>query len=164
MFAAGDEFMRTQKGNNNPYNQDNETSWIDWTMLEKNNGMFRFFQRMIAFRKAHPSLCRSRFWRDDVLWFGSAAQVDQSTESHVLAFYLRGKSQDDADLYVMHQFRLPGNDVPLQKGDVDSWRRVIDTSLASPDDIVEPGSEAGIQSSEYVVKGRSIVVLMGKVS
>jgi glycogen operon protein len=164
MFAAGDEFMRTQKGNNNPYNQDNETSWIDWTLQGKNRGTFRFFQRMIAFRKAHPSLCRSRFWRDDVLWLGAAAQVDQSSESHVLAFYLRGESQDDLDLYVMLNSGCQDITFRLQKGDVDTWRRVIDTSLACPDDIVEPGSEARIQSTVYVVKGRSIVVLMGKVS
>src|SRR5208337_3566838 len=50
-------------GKNNPWNQDNETTWLDWDLLEKNSDMFRFFKGMIAFRKAHPSLARSRFWR-----------------------------------------------------------------------------------------------------
>ena len=43
MFAAGDEFMRTQGGNNNPYNQDNETSWIDWRLLDENADIFQVF-------------------------------------------------------------------------------------------------------------------------
>jgi glycogen operon protein len=66
MFCAGDEFMNTQHGNNNPWNQDNETTWLDWGLLEKNRDIFRFFKGMIAFRKARPSLGRSRFWREDV--------------------------------------------------------------------------------------------------
>jgi isoamylase len=66
MFCAGDEFMNTQHGNNNPWNQDNETTWLDWGLLEKNRDIFRFIKGMIAFRKARPSLGRSRFWREDV--------------------------------------------------------------------------------------------------
>ena len=56
MFGMGDEVARTQLGNNNTYNQDNELSWMDWTLVEKNRDLFRFFQQMIAFRKAHPVL------------------------------------------------------------------------------------------------------------
>jgi glycogen operon protein len=63
MFCAGDEFMHTQGGNNNPYNQDNETTWLNWELLQANRDVFRVFQQMIAFRKRHPSLGRSRFWR-----------------------------------------------------------------------------------------------------
>ena len=58
MFRMGDEFMQTQGGNNNPYNQDNETSWLDWRRLKQNQEVFGFFKRMIAFRKAHPSWTR----------------------------------------------------------------------------------------------------------
>lgn len=53
MFLAGDEFCNTQFGNNNSYCQDNEISWLDWSLLEKNQEIFRFFQYMIAFRKKH---------------------------------------------------------------------------------------------------------------
>ena len=70
MLRAGDEFLQTQGGNNNPYNQDNATSWLDWDRLRRQRGVFRFFRCMIGFRKAHPSLGRSRFWRDDVRWYG----------------------------------------------------------------------------------------------
>lgn len=56
MFLAGDEFCNTQFGNNNSYCQDNEISWLDWSRLEKNQEIFRFFQYMIAFRKQHVSI------------------------------------------------------------------------------------------------------------
>ena len=69
-FRMGDEFMQTQHGNNNPYNQDNETTWLDWNELEQHQDIFRFFRKMIEFRKRHPSLSRSRFRRDDVSWYG----------------------------------------------------------------------------------------------
>jgi len=56
---------------------------------------------MIAFRKTHPSLGRSRFWREDIHWYGVGPAVDRSPWSHSLAFYLHGSSQQDTDLYVM---------------------------------------------------------------
>jgi isoamylase len=56
MFRAGDEFLNTQFGNNNPYNQDNEIGWLDWSQLQANQDIFRFFKKMIAFRKLRP-LC-----------------------------------------------------------------------------------------------------------
>lgn len=59
MFLAGDEFCNTQFGNNNPYCQDNEISWLDWTLLEANQDMFDFFSYMIAFRRSHPAIRRS---------------------------------------------------------------------------------------------------------
>ncbi len=54
MFLAGDEFGNTQHGNNNCYCQDNETAWLDWSLLEKNHELFEFFRFMIDFRQRHP--------------------------------------------------------------------------------------------------------------
>ena len=53
MFLAGDEFGNTKYGNNNSYCQDNEISWLDWTLLEKNKDLFEFFRFMISYRKDH---------------------------------------------------------------------------------------------------------------
>lgn len=58
MFLSGDEFADTRFGNNNPYCQDNEISWLDWSLLSKNQALFAFFQYMIAFRKQHSSIRR----------------------------------------------------------------------------------------------------------
>src|SRR5207253_6217231 len=65
MMLAGDEIRRTQSGNNNPYNQDNETSWFDWSLADTNRDLLRFVQHLIAFRRAHPALCRPYFYRGE---------------------------------------------------------------------------------------------------
>ncbi|HRO57885.1 MAG TPA: isoamylase [Burkholderiaceae bacterium] len=159
MFRAGDEFMQTQGGNNNPYNQDNETAWLDWRRLDANPDVFRFFRLMIAFRKAHPSLARSRFWREDVHWYGVGPTPDLSYSSHSLAFALHGASQADDDLYVMINAYWEGLDFRVHEGTAAQWRRVIDTSLDSPLDFLEAGSETALPSLDYRVAARSVVVL-----
>lgn len=69
--------------------------------MRKNREIFRFFKRMIAFRKAHPTLCRSRFWREAVRWYGAEGEVDRSEESRMVSFFLSGAAEEDNDLYVM---------------------------------------------------------------
>ena len=160
MFLSGDEFLQTQGGNNNPYNQDNETTWLDWGRLEQNREEFRFFCLMIAFRKAHPTLCRNRFYREDICWYGAEHDVDMSAHSSHLAYYLRGTSVSDDDLYVMINAERQDKNFTIHVGKSRDWRRVIDTSRKSPDDFREPGKEAVIRSDHYSVKARSIVVLI----
>jgi glycogen operon protein len=159
MFRAGDEFLQTQGGNNNPYNQDNETGWLDWSRLKTRAGMFSFFKKMIAFRKAHRTLCRSRFWRDDVAWYGVGKNVDLSHDSHSLAFYLDGASQNDADLYVMINSYWEALLFTVQHGEAHQWNRLIDTSLDEPRDFLEGAGET-ISSLRYSVGPRSVVVLV----
>ncbi len=160
MFRAGDEFLQTQLGNSNPYNQDNETTWLDWGRLEAHQDIFRFFKLAIAFRKAHPSLSRSRFWRDDVRWHGVGAHPDLAYDSHSIAFYLDGASEGDQDLYVMINGYWEPLEFTIQEGTPDEWKRVIDTSARSPDDFREAGHEAPVVSTHYRVQPRSTVVLI----
>ncbi|MBI1880925.1 MAG: glycogen-debranching protein [Chloroflexi bacterium] len=159
MIVAGDEFMNTQWGNNNPYNQDNEITWLDWDLLEKNRDIFRFFKGMIAFRKAHPSIGRSRYWREDVRWYGVSGPPDLRKFSHTLAYFLSGAAQGDDDLYVM--INVYWNDLifAIQEGRTGEWLRVADTSLPSPDDLAEAGQEMRLDSLRYCVKARSVGVL-----
>jgi glycogen operon protein len=159
MFCAGDEFMHTQGGNNNPYNQDNETTWLDWDRLRVNQDVFRFFKLMIAFRKRHPSLARSRFWRQDVRWYGVGPGPDRTYDSHSLAFFLSGASEQNDDLYVMINAGWQLLRFEIQMGQASEWRRVIDTSLPSPSDILVPGMDQPVRSRTYDVQARSVVVL-----
>ena len=160
MFCAGDEFLNTQHGNNNPYCQDNEISWLDWDSLEQHRDIYRFFCRMIAFRKAHPTLARSRFWREDVRWHGTGKHIDMSYESRQLAYYLDGRSQDDADLYVMINADKHDTEFEPQLSSLSGWRQVVDTSAASPDDFYELERAPALVSASVTVKARSIVVLV----
>jgi len=159
MIVAGDEFLNTQCGNNNPYNQDNEITWLDWARWEQNREVFRFFKQMISFRKAHPAIGRATFWREDVKWYGTDGPVDLGAESRSLAYALHGASVDDDDLYVMINAHWEDRGFTVQEGDPSEWRRVIDTARRSPEDIVEPGKEAIIKGAAYAVRARSVVVL-----
>jgi glycogen operon protein len=155
MLRMGDEFMDTQQGNNNPYNQDNEITWLDWSLRAQNADMFRFCQQMIAFRKSHPSIARNTYWRDDVTWYGVSGGPDIS--GHAIAYRLRGASAGDQDLYVMINSYWEPLDFTIEDGLWSDWRRVVDTTLASPMDI---GSPAALEGPAYSVGPRSVVVLV----
>lgn len=144
MFCAGDEFLNTQGGNNNPYNQDNETTWLDWSKLEKNRDIFQFFQRMIAFRKTHPAIAPGRYWRESVSWYGATGPID--FDSHCLAYCLHGNS----NLYVMiNAFWEP---VRFQIQQPGTWNCIVDTSQQ---DFVAHAFEG----LSYEVAPRSVIVL-----
>ena len=79
MLTAGDEVLRTQRGNNNAYCQDNDVSWLDWSFAPAARAMLRFTRELIALRKRHPSLRRARFLNghaDDapaeIHWYGES--------------------------------------------------------------------------------------------
>jgi isoamylase len=162
MFRMGDEFLQTQGGNNNPYNQDNDISWLDWRRLTEHQDVYRFFKLMIGFRKAHPSLCRSRFWRNDVRWYGADKEVDTSFASRSLAFCLQGASQGDQDIYAMINAWWEPLTFTLHEGNRDQWTRVVDTYADAPHDFLTPGQETVVESRQYSVGPRSVVVLVKK--
>jgi glycogen operon protein len=126
---------------------------------------------MIRFRKAHPILRRrDYFWGDrdargwsEITWHGiKLNQPDWSYESHSLAFTLSGFGIEN-DIHAMInewtsalEFELPN----LSKGQ--SWYRSVDTSLASPEDIAEPGNEKKLTSKIYKVPPQSTAVLISK--
>jgi glycogen operon protein len=168
MILAGDERGRTQKGNNNAYCQDNETSWIDWRNGEDNPSLFRFVSRLIRFRMSHPSLRRRRFFEDEdpppLTWHGlKRNRPDWSPESRWLAMHLLPRDGDD-DIYLItnghwepQEFELP------LLGPGKSWRLSLDTMREPPEDIAEPGQEAVLpRQSAYPVGPRAVVVLVGR--
>jgi glycogen operon protein len=178
MMLAGDEFLRTQKGNNNAWCQDNEISWIDWRLRDANADFFRFASMLIALRKRHPALRRREFLRGsgpdgnsrpDVTWHGvEPFAPDFSHTSRTLAYSLDGQltqREPDRDIYVACNawiepiaFRIPAS--PNGR----PWRRAVDTSLLSPLDIVGPdeGSPIAVDSI-YHVAARSMIILIGEV-
>jgi glycogen operon protein len=179
MVLGGDEFLRTQLGNNNAYCQDNPISWFDWSLVEENADMVRFFRKLIAFRRAHPVLRRRRFLAGkdhgddllhDVCWQGIDGEpADWHPFSRALAVLLNGEKEefdgdyDDNDVYIMinghgdeRSFVLPQPSAARQ------WHRVVDTSLSSPDDIVDEGNEVRLEGKAYPVRGRSVVVCISK--
>jgi isoamylase len=92
----------------------------------------------------------------------SAPAPDLSYDSHSLAYALHGASQADDDLYVMINAYWEDLDFHVQEGAAGQWLRVVDTSLDSPRDILDPGSERQLPSLHYRVAARSCVVLVRK--
>lgn len=159
MILMGDEFMQSQQGFRNPYNVDSPLTWIDWDLKKTNDDIFQFFRKMIAFRKEHPSFCRSDFWRESVSWFGVEGPCDLSDDSRTLAFFLDGGGVGDDDFYVMINAYWDSLDFKIQKSGPNQWVRVVDTSLASPEDIITKGGPP-VASDHYRVGGRAVVILM----
>jgi len=171
MLLAGDEFRRTQRGNNNAYCHDNEVSWIDWRRLEQERDLFRFTQGMIRFRKQHPNLRRRHyFWgetdehgRPDIVWHGvTLGAPDWRHVSRSLAFTLAGFGRD-ADLHVMINMWTEDLDfeVPAPLPGL-AWARAIDTSAAPPADVPDEGHEPAITGPVCRVPARSVSVLLSR--
>jgi isoamylase len=157
MFVAGDEFMNTQQGNSNPWNQDNDVTWLDWSLADANRDILRFFRMMIALRKAHPSIGRNIGWGSDIEWHGIGPTPDLAPASRSLAFRLRDPTPQKADLYVM--INAYWQDLAFEIQAPGPWRRVVDTALASPADIAEPAAAPPLADNRYTVAARSVVVL-----
>ncbi len=158
MFRMGDEFGHTQSGNSNPYNQDNELTWLDWNLKDANRDIYRFMRKMIAFRKDHPSLSRSTFWRDDVKWYGVGPEPDWSYYSHSFAFCVQGASLGNADIYVMVNAYWENLTFEIQE--TGNWKIAVDTAQPSPNDIYTANEQPPLQSPTYKLQPRSIVILV----
>ncbi|MBI4870089.1 MAG: glycogen debranching protein GlgX [Candidatus Riflebacteria bacterium] len=171
MLCAGDEFRRTQGGNNNAYCHDDPLSWLDWSLLKKHPDVYRFFSRMVGFRRRHPIIHRSRFFSGelnsrglkDIEWHGTQlGKPDfEDAQSRVLAFTMGGFG-DDPDLHVLMNMHWEPLEFELPVVPGRTWYRVVDTSLASPQDLAEPGREARCQQRVYRADARSIVALISR--
>lgn len=93
-------------------------------------------------------------------WYGVGHDVDLADDSHSLAFALHGASQQDSDIYVMINAYWEALTFETQESAANTWRRVVDTSHESPFDFLEPGNESPLQSLQYRVPGRTVVILM----
>jgi glycogen operon protein len=177
MLLGGDEFGRTQRGNNNAYCHDNEISWLDWSLVEKNADLLRFTRMMIRFRQAHPAFQRTDFYtgRDastdhvpDITWFNERGMhTDWSSPRNLLALRLDGAGEeighdhDDDDFYIMFNgtTRSRSFELPEAAGG-GRWRRVIDTYLEAPEDILDEDRLQPLPDQRrYTVRSRSVVVL-----
>ncbi|HPK70173.1 MAG TPA: glycogen debranching enzyme, partial [Kiritimatiellia bacterium] len=148
MLLGGDEFSRTQQGNNNAYCQDNEISWVDWSLLNTNRALYDFTRRMIAFRQAHPALRRTSFFKGkniagdfpDIRWYGPDGAPQPDWEKGVaLACRIDGRRQhtgadeEDDHLFLVfnagpepQEFELPPNDNGAP------WKLALSTQEAEP--------------------------------
>jgi glycogen operon protein len=172
MIAMGDEVRATRGGNNNPYCQDNEISWFDWTLVEKHPDILRFASMLIGERTM-----RARSSEDESLngfltalehaWHGVKAHApDWSSASHSLALSAVAKERQVHFYLAVNayweplDFELPRLDRAGQK----PWHRLIDTFLDAPKDIVPWREAEPVSGATYRVQARSVIVLFAEVA
>jgi isoamylase len=168
MLLMGDEVRRTQRGNNNAYCQDSEISWFDWSELELHADIYRFVRVLNGFRQNRDlvtekgTLSLNQLWRQaHVDWHGVALnRPDWSEDSHSLAFTFRSLRARYMAHAMLNAYWEPLTfELPLPVASPEPWRRWLDTSLASPDDICRWQDAPPVRQTHYVVQPRSIVVV-----
>ena len=167
MIVMGDEMRRTQHGNNNAYCQDNETSWLDWTLLDKHADIHRFVRLLIErrlMRDVEGELQRvslnQLLARSNHAWHGvKLGQPDWSSYSHSLALAVDIPGhQLRLHLILNAYWKSLDFDLPTPM-DGQAWRRWIDTALDSPREIVEWQTAPLVPGTNYRAAPRSMVVL-----
>ncbi len=168
MFLMGDEVRRTQRGNNNAYCQDNEISWFDWSLVDKHADVHRFVKLLMAQRSvrsvAHAAsrtslttlIAQSRH-----AWHGvEPLAPDWSDSSHLIALGAELR-QDGLLIHLILNAHWEPHAVTLPETlNGHPWRRWIDTSLPSPNDITPWASALPIDGTSYFVQAHSVVTLI----
>lgn len=179
MLYMGDEMRRTQLGNNNAYCHDTSLNWLDWSLLDRHENIFRFVQRCIEFRKAHPVLRNKHHFQNrdyvgtgkpDITFHGAKAwQPDWSDNSRSFAYLLCGGHAKngymvDDDIYVAMNmyweplwFELP------ELGAKRRWHVFLNTGAQEPLDIFDVSREPVLDNQHGILLGsRSVLVLVGR--
>ena len=169
MILMGDEVRHTQAGNNNAYCQDNETSWLDWTRLEKHADVPRFLKLLTARRLLRGTeherqrMSLSRLIREaNKAWHGVRLnQPDWSDHSRSLAFTAEIRKDKLLFHLILNAYWEPLDfELPTAgNGGGNPWRRWIDTALETPDDIVPWEKAPTVQGLTYRAEARSVVAL-----
>jgi isoamylase len=165
MLLGGDEFRRTQRGNNNAYCQDNETSWVDWTHLEQHREIYRFAHGMIAFRRAHLVLSKEQFYTDgEIGWFNPQLGLPNWADPKEKQFACLIHENGQSALHLMFNagagavdFSLP----PPPPGD--RWHLAVDTAREAPQDMFAAGEEPLWEDPQtYHLSPRSCAILLAR--
>jgi isoamylase len=174
MILMGDEVRRTQFGNNNAYCQDSETSWFDWALVERHKDVYRFV-RLLNERRVLRDLedgadtmsLIDLLVRADKAWHGTKLyQPDWGDDSHSLAISAVLHQESLVFHMIMNafwealEFELP----PIDIGKQNPWRRWIDTSLGSPNDIVDWRESPTVPGFLYSAGPRSVVLLFANLA
>jgi isoamylase len=167
MLLAGDEVRRTQGGNNNAYCQDNAVSWFDWSLVDRNADLLRFFRLLIDFTQRTELFREERFWTvsepgkpGELTWHGVRLNApDWSPASHSLAFLLHDAANDERLHVLLNAYREPLDFELPPLPERLCWTRLVDTAQVSPADIADPQAEPWVEQASYRAEARSVVIL-----
>ena len=172
MLLMGDELLRTQQGNNNAYCQNNAISWMNWRTSPRSEEMHRYVKALIQYRKylfsrsCHEGMMVSLaevLHRSEICWHGVQAYLpDWGTHSHALAMSAISLDVKVAIYVIFNAYWAPLTfNLPLPPQDIDgNWRRILDTALPSPHDIIPLGEPLPEIKGSYEVAPRSACLLV----
>ncbi len=170
MLLSGDEFNRTKLGNNNAYCQDNELSWLDWRLVEKNADLFRFCKETIRFRKANPVFSRTAFFtgqpkktgqNPDLLWYSAAGKdVDWASGELAIACRIDGSENIGVALYMLFNPTTEPVTFIIPPGE---WRIRLNTARTSPYDICGVEQSKRVAGGERVMAGQKAMIVLDSV-
>ncbi|MEO1257776.1 MAG: glycogen debranching protein GlgX [Bacteroidota bacterium] len=166
MFTMGDEVRRTQHGNNNAYCQDNELGWFDWDLVVQQNDLLGFIRKLMKFNLSCPYFQEEQFWEAPEPASSTKFefhgihlnQPDWSDHSHSLAFTLTNPNFD-CSLHVMVNAYWEPLTFALPEESNVQWKKIIDTSANSPNDIYLPEKAKAVDGFSCEVLARSVIVL-----
>jgi glycogen operon protein len=169
MLLAGDEMRRSQHGNNNAYNQDNETSWLDWDQRERQRPLVEFVAGLIRLRQRFSALRRQRFFTGDPLddghpdisWFGpQPGESPWVDDSHCLGCWINTESDEEPDLVVLFNAGDHDRDFALPSAAGIGYRRLVDTADPEKRWLLEPQEAPALGRLEsHPVRAHSLVIL-----
>lgn len=182
MIAHGDEMARTQNGNNNVYCQDNETSWMDWELADKNAALVEFTKRLITIRRNHPVFRRRRFLAGgplgsevgdrDIAWLVPSGKLMGQSDwdfafGKSLMVYFNGKAiqepdargqriEDDSFIMMFNAYHEP---IDFTLPDTEfgpAWKLIVDTNV----DTGYPDEAKTLRAGDSItVEARSTLIL-----
>lgn len=180
LIFAGDEFGNSQKGNNNPYCQDNEIGWTDWMKAKGNEDFTKFVKDLIQFRKLHPILHMEKeiqgsdakgygypevSYHSEKAWYADLTPASRHIGILYCGFYAEkeDKTKDDF-IYILYNMNEQEKDFALPKLPKGmQWYLAADSGRDTREVICPKGTEIALDEAKYyTVEGRSIVVLLGK--
>ncbi|MFO7607143.1 MAG: glycogen debranching protein GlgX [Desulfurivibrionaceae bacterium] len=174
MLVAGDEFGRSQRGNNNAYCQDNEISWLDWRLAESNRDLLRYFRLLIGLRKKHPIFRREEFFPaaggldpHEIHWQAlRPGEADWSPEGRVLGFMLDGvavgEPRDDDFFVILNggsaKARVAIPTLPPGR----RWHLLLDSGSEPPGDIYAEEEAPLFMGNEFELAAMATLVLISR--
>ncbi|MGF1727390.1 glycogen debranching protein GlgX [Photobacterium nomapromontoriensis] len=169
MISMGDEIRRTQRGNNNAYCQDNETSWLDWSRVESHSDLLRFVTLLSQIRSAEPTIdwnmhmsLNSVLEDVNIRWHGvNPNQPDWSDHSHSLALTVYHPLTQD-ELYVVCNAYWDPLEFTIPDRQYSDWHLLINTANPSPSDIYPTDDAPKYAEDTLLVMGRSMIVMVAK--
>ena len=169
MLLGGDEFLRTQQGNNNGYCQDNELSWFDWELAHKNADFTEFVRKAIALTRTYPVLQMRRFMvargesagaEPEIVWHGPDMDAPHWNDpaARLLCYQLATPLFFIWNAgHLPAQVRLPALHAHRR------WRRIVDTGLPAGEDFAESGREVELKEQDrYLTGPRTTIILVGR--